>query len=290
MMTGSLLDFKVLSHAQSPSSPSHPVHPRRSNSIGGQVGILRTSNQTLHGNIGIRDRIHHLTWAWFTTTMSTGGIALVLAYTPHRFRGLTTIGEIVFLLDLVFFCAISSGITARFVMFPKALVASLQHPTESLFFPTFWISIANIISNIQIYGVPRVGSWLAEVVRVLFWIYVTCTFLVAVSQYSFLFTGKQFTIQSMTPAWILPVFPVMLSGTIASAIGSDQNPAQTLSVLMAGVTCQGLGMMIAMFFYSLFLGRLMTEGLPSPNLRPGMFIAVCSINHNNSASAISLSL
>jgi hypothetical protein len=64
------------------------------NSLDGQRGELQTSNSTLHGKIGIRDRLHHFTWAWFTTTMSTGGIALVLGQTPHRFNGLTVIGGI----------------------------------------------------------------------------------------------------------------------------------------------------------------------------------------------------
>jgi len=272
-MTETALQQTRLSTSSQPGASAH--HKRRStNSLEGQAGTLQTSKETLHGNIGLRDRLHHITWAWFTTTMSTGGIALVLSQTPHRFRGLTTIGEIVFILDLILFVFICSGIAARFIMFPKAFVASLQHPTESLFFPTFWISVANILSNIQIYGVPHAGPWLVVVVRVLFWIYVACTMLVAVGQYSFLFTGKQFTRQSMTPAWILPVFPIMLSGTIASTIGADQPASETLPVLVAGVTFQGLGILIAIFFYSLFLGRLMTEGLPSPNLRPGMFIAV----------------
>ena len=33
--------------------------------------------------------------------MSTGGIGLVLGQTPHRFRGLNTIGDIIVILDLV---------------------------------------------------------------------------------------------------------------------------------------------------------------------------------------------
>lgn len=206
--------------------------------------------------------------------MSTGGIALVLAQTPHRFKGLNILGEIVFIFDIVLFLGICAGIMARFIMFPRAFWSSLTHPTESLFFPTFWIAVANIISNMQTYGVPRAGPWLIVAVRVCFWIYVGCTFLVAVGQYLFLFTGKSFTLQSMTPAWILPVFPVMLTGTLASTLGPSQPPEYGLPLLIAGITFQGLGLLIATFFYSIFLGRLMTEGLPEPNKRPGMFIAV----------------
>ena len=64
-------------------------------SLEGQREPLRTSKDMLHGDIGIRDHLHHFTWAWFTTTMSTGGIALILAQTPHRFNILTILGDMV---------------------------------------------------------------------------------------------------------------------------------------------------------------------------------------------------
>jgi tellurite resistance protein TehA-like permease len=153
-------------------------------------------------------------------------------------------------------------------------MASLQHPTESLFFPTFWISIVNILSNIQSYGVPKCGDWLVVTMRVLFWIYLALTFCVAVGQYFFLFTGKPLTLQSFTPAWILPVFPVMLTGTLAAVMGSSQPPEQALPIQVAGVTFQGLGIFISTYLYASYIGRLMTSGLPRVDTRPGMFIAV----------------
>lgn len=79
---------------------------------------------------------HSFTWAWFTFPMSTGGIALLLASTPHRFPGLTTIGKVVFIFDLVIFLALIAAITARFIILPGSLQKSLMHPTEALFVPT----------------------------------------------------------------------------------------------------------------------------------------------------------
>jgi hypothetical protein len=37
--------------------------------------------------IGTRQRLKHFTFAWFLSTMSTGGLALALAETPHQFPG-----------------------------------------------------------------------------------------------------------------------------------------------------------------------------------------------------------
>jgi hypothetical protein len=37
--------------------------------------------------VGIKQRLKHFTFAWFLSTMSTGGLAVALAETPHKFRG-----------------------------------------------------------------------------------------------------------------------------------------------------------------------------------------------------------
>jgi len=226
------------------------------------------------GELSLRDRLHHFTWAWFTLTMSTGGLATLLHVNPHRFSGLTTIGTIVFIFNLVLFVSLTSAITTRFILWPDAFHKSLQHPSESLFFPCFWLSASTIILGIQAYGVPSCGPWLPVVLRILFWIYVGITFFVAVIQYYVLFTGAHLTMHSMTPAWILPVFPVMLSGTIASLIAPDQPPAQRLPIIIAGVTFQGLGILVSMIMYPIYLQHLMVDGLPAIDLRPGMFISV----------------
>lgn len=228
-----------------------------------------------NGKITLSMRIHHFTWAWYTLTMSTGGIALLLANTPHKFRALTVLGDVVFILDICLFLLLTVGISTRFILYPKAFGASLRDPTESLFFPTFWISLLSIFANIQEYGVPHCGQWLIATLRVLFWMYAAFTFVGAVGQYCYLFAAKQQTLQSMTPAWILPIFPVMLCGTFASVITASQTPEHALPILIAGITFQGLGIMVACFMYGPYLGRLMTHGLLEPNTRPGIFTWCC---------------
>ncbi|CAK3788106.1 malic acid transport [Lecanosticta acicola] len=225
--------------------------------------------------VGLRDRIRHLTWANFTFPMSTGGIALLLTATPHRFRGLETLGKIAFLFDLVIFFVVCAGIAARFIMNPGSFQKSLVHPTEALFFATFWLALVDVLGCMQDYGVPNVqGDWLVVFLRVAFWIYVALTFLTGVLQYLHLFTAKKLTIQSMTPGWILPMFPTMLAGTFATLIAPSQPIGHREPIIIAGLTFQGLGWMLSFMIYAIYLHRLIQFGLPAPDLRPGMFIAV----------------
>ncbi|KIV79299.1 hypothetical protein PV11_06866 [Exophiala sideris] len=222
------------------------------------------------------DRLKHFTWAWFTWPMATGGLALLLSpdNQPHSFPGLETIGKVVYIIDLCIFTLIVCAITYRFIRWPGTLKASLVHPTESLFFATFFLSLASIITCIAHYGIPSSGYWLVVVYRILFWTYFGASFLVAVGAYMILFTNPRLKIQDMTPAWDLPMFPFMLCGTIASAGIGTQPREYAMPMLFGGLTAQGLGMLISMGMYASYVRRMIMYGLPSYASRPSMFIAV----------------
>lgn len=164
-------------------------------------------------------------------------------------------------------------ITLRFIINPGALKTSLTHPSESLYFPCMWLSLAVLIMNVQAFGISACGPWLVTTLRVLFWLYVACSLVVAIGHYHVLFSADyHVSIHSMTPSWILPIFPVMLSGSIASSISTAQPPEERLAIIVAGVSCQGLGFLVSIVMMALYLGRLMVDGHPAPNMRPGMFM------------------
>jgi tellurite resistance protein TehA-like permease len=78
----------------------------------------------------------------------------------------------------------------------------------------------------------------------------------------------------MMPTWILPIFPIMLSGTIASVIADTQPDIHAVPIVIGGLACQGLGMSVALIMYSHMVGRLMQSGLPDREHRPGLFMNV----------------
>jgi C4-dicarboxylate transporter/malic acid transport protein len=208
--------------------------------------------------------------------MSTGGLALLLSpkNQPNTFTGLRTIGKVVYIFDLVLFTLITCAMIYRFYRKPSRLKDSLTHPSEGLFFATAFLSLASIIGGINLYGVPETGSWLVVVYRILFWIYFAVTFLIAVGQYYRLFTSPKLQLEQMTPAWDLPIFPFMLSGTIASIGASSQPTSQAVPMIVAGLTAQGLGMMVSLMMYAMYVHRMIEWGFPAPAGRPAMFIAV----------------
>ena len=222
----------------------------------------------------LRDSIENFRWGWFSSTMSSGSLAVVLYQTPHQFPGLRTLGKVVFIIDLILFCAFTVMMAIRFVLRPKAFVHSLHDKRESFYFGTFWVSLSLIIQNASQYAFPECGQWLVRTLEIVFWCYLSLVLTVAIQQYQALFVTQTFSISDMTPAWILPIYPLLVTGPLAANLISHQPPSASTRIWVAGVLAQGLGWMVTIFMYVLWAIRLLCDELPDPSFRPGMYIAV----------------
>ena len=229
-----------------------------------------------HLNLGfVRAHLNHFTWLWFIMPMATFGLSLLLSTDPHRFPGLQTIGITFYLLGLVQYCTILIVILLRAIARPSSFINSLKDPQEALYFSTFWLASACLIMGAHQYALPIDGSRLSTVLRALFWTYAACTYVAATFLYLLLFRGEHtFLANLCTPAWVLPILPVTLCGTMSGILSPNLLPYHKLPIIIAGLTFQGLGTLVSILVTSIYLYRLFQSGLPTPNERPSMFIAV----------------
>ncbi|THY76440.1 malic acid transporter [Aureobasidium pullulans] len=221
-----------------------------------------------------RDRVAHFTWPWFACTMSTGALAVVLGQTPNTFTGLQTIGKIFFILALVLFVAFTAIIITRFILVPQKFLASLHHPVESLFFGSYWVTISLLLNCIQLYGVPNTGPWLVKALEILFWMYVAAVLIVGIGQYYVLFQLERLKVNNAMPAWIFPIYPLLVIGPLAGTIIPSQPHTAAVPIWLAGVMLQGMGWCVALMMYAIYTQRLMVSALPDPSTRPGMYVSV----------------
>jgi C4-dicarboxylate transporter/malic acid transport protein len=220
--------------------------------------------------------LDRFTWANFTCTQSTGGVAVLLSETPHQFRGLQTVGVVVFILNLVLFALFSTAMICRFVQRPSNLRKSVTKPPEAYFTGSLWLSIATIIMCMQRFAVPHAGPWVIVAIRVLFWTYAAITLTYNIVIFVVMFALSPFKPGTMSPPMFLMIFNAMLTGTVASAIAADQPLSQRMAIIVAGVAFQGLGWILCLFFLPLFVGNMLINGLGPADQRPGLFISVGS--------------
>ena len=85
----------------------------------------------------------------------------------------------------------------------------------------------------------------------------------------------------MTPAWIFPAYPMLLTAPLAGALIASADMAghslsiDALAVALCAATTQGTGCLIAFMISAAFIYRLMTQKLPRDMQRPGV---VCISN------------
>ncbi|KAI8948350.1 voltage-dependent anion channel-domain-containing protein [Xylaria longipes] len=224
--------------------------------------------------LGFRQRIHHFTWAWFTWPMSTGGLSLLIYSQPYQFPGLRQIGFAVYVTNLVIFTTLVACMITRFCLHRDDFRNSITHAREGLFLPTFFLALATIITSTERYVTPENDVPLRWLILTAFWVYLAITLALAVGQYSHLFAKHKFALQTMMPTWILPIFPIMLSGTIASVIAESQPDIAAVPIIVGGLAAQGLGISVAVMMYAHMIGRLMQAELPNREHRPGLFMNV----------------
>lgn len=275
--TASVENLHDLEKAPYPSSVSSYPTEKTESVVDISPAHLHDDHHLGHGGpLTFRQRVKHFTFANYAMTMSTGGVALIISGMPFKFDGMVGLGQSLFIWNLFLFTGVTSIMIWRFCMYPSTFKNAFANVHEGFFIATFLLSIATIITNTVAYGLPATNNavWLSDALRAVFWIYTVVVTFFAIGYYHVLFMTKQLVITNVLPGWVLPIFPAMLVGTLASAIAGFQEPGYAYPMIIVGLGYQGLGFFLALAMYGLYFGRLLTSGLPLDQSRPAMFIAV----------------
>jgi tellurite resistance protein TehA-like permease len=167
----------------------------------------------------------------------------------------------------------------RILVYPHHVQRALTHPSESLFFGSFLLSISVIIGGIQLYSITYGPSypWLIDAVYILYWLYAGFSFANCIAQYWILISRSIVRPVPFTPSMFLAGYSAMLTGTIASLIAPHQPPSRAILVIYSGVAFQGYGWLISLVCIAFFIRGLLDTGFPPAPLRPALFIPVGSV-------------
>ena len=103
---------------------------------------------------------------WFSVTMGTGIVSILLHNLPYNGIWLYWISVVIFALNVLLFTSFLIISILRYVLYPQIWFAMIRHPAQSLFLGTFPMGLATIINMIVFVCVPAWNTWAVYLVRV----------------------------------------------------------------------------------------------------------------------------
>ena len=222
-----------------------------------------------------REVIRQFTPNWFAATMGTGVLALALAQLPLAIPGLRAVAEGLWLFNIVLFTLFTAAYAARWMLFFDEARRIFGHSTVSMFFGTIPMGLATIINGFLLFGLPRWGDDVIQLIEVLWWIDVAMSLACGVLIPYMMFTRQEHSIDQMTAVWLLPV----VAAEVAAASGGLLAPHLTdahaqLIVLTTSYVLWAFSLPVAFSILTILLLRMALHKLPHENMAASSWLAL----------------
>jgi len=222
-----------------------------------------------------REVIRQFTPNWFAATMGTGVLALALAQLPLAIPGLRAVAEGLWLFNILLFTLFTVAYAARWILFFDEARRIFGHSTVSMFFGTIPMGLATIINGFLLFGLPRWGNGVIQLVEVLWWVDVALSLACGVLIPYMMFTRQEHSIDQMTAVWLLPV----VAAEVAAASGGLLAPHLTdahaqLIVLTTSYVLWAFSLPVAFSILTSLLLRMALHKLPHENMAASSWLAL----------------
>jgi len=222
-----------------------------------------------------REVIRQFTPNWFAVTMGTGVLALALAQLPLAIPGLRAVAEGLWLFNILLFSLFTAAYAARWILFFDEARRIFGHSTVSMFFGTIPMGLATIINGFLLFGLPRWGDGVIQLVEALWWIDVAMSLACGVLIPYMMFTRQEHSIDQMTAVWLLPV----VAAEVAAASGGLLAPHLTdahgqLVVLTTSYVLWAFSLPVAFSILTILLLRMALHKLPHENMAASSWLAL----------------
>jgi len=108
--------------------------------------------------------VRNFTPSWFSVTMGTGIVSILLHNLPYNGDWLYWISVVIFALNVALFILFTFISIVRYTVYPEIWLAMIRHPAQSLFVGTFPMGLATITNMIVFVCVPAWGYRFVQLV------------------------------------------------------------------------------------------------------------------------------
>ncbi|KAL4897481.1 malate permease [Aspergillus ambiguus] len=225
-------------------------------------------------DVGWRRIVRNFTPSWFSVTMGTGIVAILLNTLPYNADWLYWISVVIFGLNVVLFAVGCILSLLRYTLYPEIFWVMITHPVQSMFLGTVPMGFATIVNMFCFVCVPAWGEWTQPVAWGL-WIVDAVLSVVTALSLPFLLMAhpNEFQLSSMTAVWLLPIVSCIVAGSSGAIVaGVLTNAQHALWTVLVSYVLWGMGLPLALMVMVIYLQRLTLHKIPPKAVIVSVFL------------------
>ncbi|KAF2735278.1 sulfite transporter Ssu2 [Polyplosphaeria fusca] len=259
-----------------PASSRVPI--RRQQSRGQTKAISHPSrssaSSSTEASVGWRRVVRNFSPSWFSVTMGTGIVSLLLITIPFKANWLYWLSVVFFALNtLLFFAALSVSIL-RYTLYPEIWRVMIADSTNSLFLGTIPMGFATLIEAWIFLCIPYWGPWAVTCAWVCWMLDCVVALTVTISLTVLLISASEAqALHRITAAQLLPIAAtIVAAGTGAEVAKVLSNPEQALGTLVFSYVLWGMATPLAMTVLVMYYTRLALHKIPPREIVVSSFL------------------
>ena len=219
--------------------------------------------------------IRQFTPNWFTVSMGTGVVALIVSEFP-MLKALTwQLGTGLWYFNILLFVLFSVLYGLRWAFYPHEAKQIFQHPSMSLFLGTIPMALATILNGFLKYGQPIYGDTAVQIAQTLWYADVVLALLVAWAVPFAMYRHQEHALQQMTAVWLLPIVACEVAASSGGLLlGHLAADTHAVAILLGCYVLWGVSVLPAFAILTILMLRLVLHKLPEKELAASSWLAV----------------
>lgn len=219
--------------------------------------------------------IRQFTPNWFTVSMGTGVVALIVSEFP-MLKALTwQLGTGLWYFNILLFVLFSVLYSLRWAFYPHEAKQIFQHPSMSLFLGTIPMALATILNGFLKYGQFIYGDTAVQIAQTLWYADVVLALLVAWAVPFAMYRHQEHALQQMTAVWLLPIVACEVAASSGGLLlGHLAADTHAVAILLGSYVLWGVSVLPAFAILTILMLRLVLHKLPEKELAVSSWLAL----------------
>lgn len=219
--------------------------------------------------------IRQFTPNWFTVSMGTGVVALIISEFP-MLKALTwQLGTGLWYFNILLFVLFTVLYGLRWAFYPHEAKQIFQHPSMSLFLGTIPMALATILNGFLKYGQPIYGDTAVQIAQTLWYADVVLALLVAWVVPFAMYRHQEHALQQMTAVWLLPIVACEVAASSGGLLlGHLAADTHAVAILLGSYVLWGISVLPAFAILTILMLRLVLHKLPEKELAVSSWLAL----------------